>query len=222
VSAIVGFEVIDDRTVGEGGFLKIRRLRLRLVRDDGTRTREGLYDFVERPMGLDAVVLALYHRGHRAPGGAVRVLLREGLRVPLLFGRGAPPVGAPPLHAEVVAGIAEVGEDDEPALRRRAAAEAHEEAGLLIAPESIVRLGGPVFPTAGMCAEQFHLFAAEVDAAQLASAHAPPGDGSPFEEGARLRWIDLAQALADFSRGALSDLKTEVTLRRLADYLASR
>ncbi len=216
---IVGFEVLDDRTVGDGGFLRIRRLRLRLVRNDGTRSAEGRYDFVERPMGLDAVVLVIFQRDEK---NGARVLLREGLRVPLHFGRGAPPTGKPPLFAEVVAGIVETGEEGEAALRERCAAEAHEEAGLTVAPEALVRLGAPVFPTAGMCAELFHLYAAEVSAEQIAAAQIPPGDGSPFEEGARLRWLPLADAIAACARGELNDLKTEIVLRRLADYLASK
>jgi ADP-ribose pyrophosphatase len=214
--SIVGFEVISDERVGQGGFLAIRRLRLRLVRADGSRTDEGLYDFVERPIGLDAVVLAIWHR---APSG-VEVLVRDGLRVPLEFGRADRP-RPPRLHTELVAGIIERGEDSADAIRRRAAAEAHEEAGLDIAAESVIALGAPVFPTAGMCAELFHLLAVEVSAAAIARAQPPPGDGSPFEEGARIRWLALDEALRQCTRGEINDLKTEVALRRLADYLES-
>jgi ADP-ribose diphosphatase len=121
-----------------------------------------------------------------------------------------------------VAGIVETGEDSPAAICRRAADEAHEEAGLAIDPASVVALGPPVFPTSGMCAELFHLLAVEVSAAAIAAARVPGGDGSPFEEGARTRWLPLDEALADCARGAIRDLKTEVTLRRLQDYLESR
>ncbi len=209
---IKDYQVIDEQVIGEGGFLTIRRLRLRLVRDDGTLTKEGLYDFVERKMGRDAVVVALYHR---APEG-IRVLLRRGLRVPLDFGR----IGAdrkPHLFTELVAGILEPGEDDEQGLRRRAAAEAFEEAGVTVDPSSIVRLAAPMYPTPGMFPERFHFVACEVT--NPSQAHPPTGDGSPFEEGAELTWMSLPDALSAGTRGEIADLKTELGLRRLADHL---
>jgi len=209
---IRGFEVISDERVGAGGFLELRRLRLKLVRHDGTLTGEGLYDVVERPMGLDAIVLVMWHR---KPDG-VEVLLRECVRVPIVFGR---PEGLRTM-VEVVAGILEVGEDDFAAVQQRAADEAHEEAGLTLRTGEIERLGPPLFPTPGMCAEKFHFVACHVD--DPGSAVRPAGDGSPFEEGARLLWIDLDEALARFSRGDYDDMKTELALRRLRDHLAVR
>jgi ADP-ribose pyrophosphatase len=215
---VTAYEVLDDRVVGEGGFLTIRRLKLRLLREDGTRTREGLYDFVLRPMGLDAVVVALWHR---TPAG-VEVLVRDGLRVPVHFGRpGAPAEGTPERFTELVAGIIETGEDGEAALKRRAAAEAHEEAGLTVDAEDIALLGAATYPTPGMCPELFHLVACEVSDAQRDAACVPGGDGSPFEEGAEIRWIPLADAIAACVRGEIPDMKTELTLRRLVDHLSS-
>jgi ADP-ribose pyrophosphatase len=212
---IQAYEVISDQRIGDGGFLRIRRLRLKLVRDDGTRTSEGIYDFIERPMGLDAVVLALWNR--RTDGG-VDVLVRDGLRVPLYFGR-AGTSGVPRRFTELVAGIIEVGEDSDAAVRRRAVAEAHEEAGLTIEAARIEALGAATFPTPGMCAEEFRLVACEVSASARAQMVRPPLDGSPFEEGAGLRWIDLHRAIADCVDGEIRDMKTEVTLRRLRDHL---
>jgi ADP-ribose pyrophosphatase len=201
-----GYDVISDERVGEGGFLALRRVRLRVVRGDGSRSKIGLYDFVERPMGKDAVVLMLWHR---RPGGVVEVLLRHAPRVPLWFRDRA--LGA--AHTEVVAGILEKGEDDWPAIQRRAAAEAHEEAGIIVAPEAVERLGAASFPTAGMFGELFHFVAAEV--ADPAAAVAPPTDGSPFEEGAALEWVTLDEAIARAEAGRICDLKTELALRRL-------
>lgn len=205
-------ELLDDRTVGEGGFLQLRRLRLRVVREDGTRTGEGLYDFVERPMGLDAVVLLLWSR---TPDG-VEVLLRQGLRVPLRFGRGQDAEHAPALFTELVAGIIESQDTD---LRERARAEALEEAGLSVDASAIKQLGPPMFPTPGMCAELFHLFSCEVNDSQRSAAVSPEGDGSPFEEGARTAWVPLDEALARCARGEIQDLKTELMLRRLREQL---
>ncbi len=205
---IRGFDVISDEKAGGGGFLEIRRLRLKIIRADGTPTAQGLYDFIERPVGLDAVVLALWHR--RGDGG-LDVLLRESVRVPVVFGRAESGLRT---MFELVAGILEVGEDDFAALQKRAAAEAHEEAGLILPPASFERLGPPLFPTPGMCAEKFHFAAAEVKDPK--SAVRPIGDGSPFEEGARLHWLDLELALDKFARGEFDDMKTELGLRRLA------
>jgi ADP-ribose pyrophosphatase len=204
-----GIEVVADERAGEGGFLFLRRMRLRMERADGSRTAEGVWDFVERPMGLDAVVVALFRRG----AAGVEVLLRSGVRVPLQFGRPRP---EPLLFTELVAGILERGEDDDAAVRRRAADEALEEAGVTIDPASVRRLGPPMFPSPGMCAEQFHFVSAEV---RDAAARPPRGDGSPFEEGARLDWVALDEALARCARGEIRDLKTETGLRRLREAL---
>ncbi len=204
-----GYDVISDERLGEGGFLRLRRVRLCVRRADGTRSPEGLYDFVERPMGADAVVLTLWHR---APSG-VRVLLRASPRVPLWFRE--PALGR--RHVEVVAGILEAGEDDWAAIQRRAAAEAWEEAGLRIAPEAVTRLGARSFPTPGMFSEIFHFVAAEVRDPE-AAAH-PPTDGSPFEEGAELTWLPLDDAIARCAAGEIPDMKTELALRRLREQL---
>jgi ADP-ribose pyrophosphatase len=200
-----GYEVVSDERIGEGGFLRLRRLRLRVRRSDGTLSREGLYDFVERPYGKDAVVLMLWHRA----ADGVRVLLRHAPRVPLYFRDAA--VGRE--HTEVVAGILEVGEEDWPAIQKRAAAEAHEEAGITVAAEAVEALGPASYPTAGLFAEVFHFVAAEVAHPRVAVA--PPTDGSPFEEGASLEWVALDEALRRCDDGRICDLKTELALRRL-------
>jgi ADP-ribose pyrophosphatase len=200
-----GYEVLSDERLNEDGFLTLRRMRMKVRRADGSLSDEGRYDFVERPMGKDAVVVALWHR---APS-EVRVLLRVAPRVPLWFRE--PELGA--RFVELVAGILEKGEDDWPAIQRRAVAEAHEEAGLRVPADAVVRLGPPGYPTPGMFAERFHFVAVEVRDPE-AGEH-PPTDGSPFEEGAELMWLSLDEALARCDAGAISDLKTELGLRRL-------
>src|SRR5947209_706858 len=112
-----GYEVVSDERIGEGGFLRLRRLRLRVRRSDGSLSKEGLYDFVERPAGKDAIVLMLWHRA----ADGVQVLLRRAPRVPLYF-RDAN-VGRE--HTEIVAGILEAGEDGWAAIQKRSADEAH-------------------------------------------------------------------------------------------------
>lgn len=209
---IKGIEVVAEERVGQGGHLLIRRMRLRLLRGDGTKTREGAWDFVERPMGLDAVVLLLW----RSAAGGIEVLLRSGVRVPLQFGRAEAPDKL--LFTELVAGILEAGEESEKAVRKRAADEALEEAGVRIDARAVAPLGPPLFPTPGMCAELFHFVSAEVLGPVFT---APQGDGSVFEEGARIEWVPLDEALARCARGEIQDMKTELALRRLREKLGS-
>ena len=107
MTKVVDFEVEQDEIAGvEGGFLAVRRLRLRNVREDGTRSRLYVCDFLVRPKGIDAVVVAVYHRS----GGGVQVLLREGLRPVLANGREPDTLPIPDARpyltfTEVVAGI---------------------------------------------------------------------------------------------------------------------
>jgi 8-oxo-dGTP pyrophosphatase MutT (NUDIX family) len=205
---VKGFEVTGDQRVGEGGHLRLRRMRMRLMLSDGSRTSEGSWDYVERPMGLDAVVVALFRRRP----GALEVLLRHGVRVPVQFGRPEKPSAL--LFPELVAGILEPGDD----VFQRAADEVMEEAGLRVPPASVEILGPPAFPTPGMCAEVFQFVCCEV--APDALAHPPGGDGSPFEEGARLEWVSLDEALGRCARGEIRDMKTEIGLRRLRELKA--
>ena len=205
---VKGFEVTGDQRVGEGGHLRLRRMRMRLLLSDGSRTSEGSWDYVERPMGLDAVVVALFRRRP----GALEVLLRHGVRVPVQFGRPEKPSAL--LFPELVAGILEPGDD----VFQRAADEAMEEAGLRVPLASVEMLGPAAFPTPGMCAEVFQFVCCEV--APDALAHPPGGDGSPFEEGARLEWVSLDEALARCARGEIRDMKTEIGLRRLRELKA--
>lgn len=206
-------ELLGDERVGEGGHLVLRRVQVRLLRADGSRSAKGSWDYVERPMGLDAVVVALWHR---LPAGGVEVLLRHGVRVALHLGR---PLEGRLLFPELVAGILEPQEQSEDDLRRRAALEVLEEAGLAVEPQALRRLGPALFPTPGMCPERFHFFSCEV---QATTGRAPQGDGSPFEEGARLEWVTLDEALRRCASGELEDMKTELGLRRLREAIAAR
>jgi ADP-ribose pyrophosphatase len=213
--SVVGYEQTGEETFGGDGYLRVRRVHLRNVRADGSRSRPYFCELVDRPRhGTDAVVVALWHRDDR---GQVQVLLRAGLRPALAFGRPADrlpiPDPRPYLHfTEVVAGILEDEDRGEEGIRQRAALEAWEEAGLRVPAERFARLGGRVFPTPGMAPECFHLVHAEVDPR---TAALPEGDGSPMEEGCVLRFVPLAEALQMCDRGEIEDAKTELALRRL-------
>jgi ADP-ribose pyrophosphatase len=216
---VVAIEIVEDYTPRarcDEGFLRLKRFRARNRRADGSASREYPIDVIDRPT-LDAVAVCLYARSARG----VEVLTRRGLRPAAFFRRGK--VAVLPereylLVEELVAGVLEPGEVGLDALRRRAADEAREEAGLEIPPEALEPLGGPFFPLPGIVSEKIHLLAAEVTRPSVDGPHAAPheGDGSPLEEGAVLEWRELSAAIAACERGEIEDAKTEIALRRLA------
>lgn len=216
---VVGFEIASDDIVGrEGGFLAIRRVRMRNRRADGSLSEPYLCDFIVRPYGLDAVIVALYHRTERG----ISVLVRDGLRPALALGRDRDltPVADQREYlyvTELVAGIIEADDRGIDGIRARAAAEVYEEAGYRVAAESVTQLGAALFPSPGAMAEKFWLVAVEI--ADPAAQEPLAGDGSPMEEGASTRWLDLDEAIAACVRGDIEDCKTELTLRRLRDRL---
>ncbi|HET9989898.1 MAG TPA: hypothetical protein VFQ65_15315 [Kofleriaceae bacterium] len=207
----------SDEIVGQGGFLAIRRLRLRNRRADGSLSDVYTNDAVVRPYGQDAVVVAIFARA----AGTVNVLVRSGLRPTVALCRDANaaplPEDVPSLFVtELVAGILEVGDHGPAGLARRAAAETLEEAGFVVDPARVIVLGAGAFASPGSLFEKEYFAAVEVEpATQLELA----GDGSPMEEGASTRWLPIDDAIAMCVRGEISDLKTEVGLRRLRDRL---
>lgn len=222
MSKIIGLEVEGDEHIGqEGGFLGIRRMRLRNRREDGSLSSPYLCDFVERPYGLDAVVVALYRRTDQG----VEVLLRQGLRPCLAFGRSAETVPVAEertymMLTELVAGIVEAGDTGIEGVRGRGAEEAWEEAGYRVDPAQMVLLGAATFPTPGLMAEKFWLMAADVSDGP--APRVAEGDGSPMEEGSSTWWMGIDQAIDACVRGEIEDCKTELTLRRLRDWLRAR
>lgn len=216
--SIVALVVEGDERLGLGGFLVLRRLHLRNRRGDGSVSPPYVCDLIVRPYGQDAVVVAIYARA----GGEVRVLVRDGLRPALALGRDAAraPLPEPPpalTLTELVAGVVERGDRGEAGLRERAAHEVAEEAGFAVDASAVQLLGAGALPSPGCMTEKFYFAAVEVDPAAQARA---TGDGSPMEEGATTRWLPLDAAIDACVRGEICDLKTELGLRRLRDWLA--
>jgi ADP-ribose pyrophosphatase len=121
------------------------------------------------------------------------------------------------LH-EVVAGVVE---PSDPAglegLRRRAGAEALEEAGVTIDPSDFHPLGGETFASPGVTDEKIYFVAGHLPAGEEATT--PTGDGSTMEEWCVLHRFELGRAIEACRTGEIPDMKTEVALLRLADYL---
>ncbi len=213
-------EIVEDRTARsrcDEGFLTLARLRLRNVYEDGSRSETYPCDVVSRP-GSDAVVAVLYELdGARR----VRVLLREAPR-PAIYLRSLkrfvhPDPGVYRSLRELVAGLVEPSDGaGDAGLCRRAAQEAHEEAGLALAPQVFHVIGDALFASPGTSDEKVFFCAGP---AALDRAELPPGDGSVMEQGGELVSLELREAIEACRRGEIPDMKTEVGLLRLADHL---
>ncbi len=222
---VTAIEIVEDRTARsrcDEGFLRLRRYRARNRRADGSASPEYAIDVIDRAT-LDVVAVCLWAR--EAKG--VEVLTRSGLRPAAAFRKGRATALAERevlLLEEVLAGVVEPGELGMDALRRRAAAETLEEAGISVPPERFEPLGAPFFVHPPVSSDRIHLFAAEVPRGRHEGTFEAPqvGDGSPFEEGALLRWRPLDDAIAACERGEIEDAKTELALRRLASRTAAR
>ncbi|WIG96329.1 NUDIX hydrolase [Myxococcus sp. SDU36] len=216
-SSVTDIEIIEDFSSTarcDEGFLRVRRLRCRNRRADGSSSPVYRVDVVDRPR-LDAVAVLVYRRG----ASGLEVLTRMNLRPAAFFrkdNRGAMTVPDPASGylrvEEIVAGLLEPEDKGEEGLRRRAAVEVHEEAGFSVKPEDIRLLGGAFFLAPGILSEK--VFPAAVDVTDL-SPEEPEGDGSPLEEGTQLHWRPIQEVLDACRRGDIPDAKTEVALTRL-------
>jgi ADP-ribose pyrophosphatase len=216
---VTGIEIVEnftERARCDEGFLRLKRLRARNRHADGSASEVYRIDVIDRP-ALDAVALCLWARTARG----VEVLTRKGLRPAAYFRRGKQTALPEPeylLVEEIVAGVIEPGEVGLDALRRRAVDEAHEELGIALAPESVEPLGGGFFVVPGIASEKIFPLAAEI--ARFGGdeeVDAPgAGDGSPLEDGARMRWRELGAAIRACESGEIEDAKTELAFRRLA------
>lgn len=208
-------EITSEQTFGEGGFLKLRRVGLKNVRADGSKSEGYTCDYALRTRGnSDAVVIVLY----RWQDDKWQVLLREGIRPALSTGRKEEYLVVeekrfPIYFTEVVAGVLEPSDKGEEALFKRAQSEVWEEAGYRIGVEDLHVLGAPTLAAPAVIPEKLFLFGAQIPA-DLAP-EIPPGDGSPMEEGAECFWLDLDQAIDRFQEGRYQDMKSELMLHRL-------
>jgi ADP-ribose pyrophosphatase len=210
---VVDIEVVEDfsdRARCDEGYLRLRRLRCRNRRSDGSTSPVYGVDVVDRPH-LDAVAVMVYRR---APTG-IEVLIRKNLRPAAYLRRGqqAPiPDPHPPLRLEeIVAGVMEAADRGEEGLRRRAALEVKEEGGFEVAEQEILPLGGPFFVAPGILSEKIFLVAVDVTGKPQSE---PSGDGSPLEEGFALEWWPIRALLEACRAGQVQDAKTEIAVTR--------
>jgi len=213
--------VVEDRTRGarcDEGFLRVRRLVLQNHYPDGTKSTAYPYDLVERD-ATDAVAIVLWTRGE----AGVSICLRTALRPPMTFRHTyALPISEGPgggVLWEVPAGLVEADEPGEAGLAACAARETLEEVGLTLSPEAFETLGPAASLSPGVIGERIHFLVAEVDPSARGT---PTEDGSPVEERAEICFLPIDAALAAARSGRIGDLKTEVGIRRLAEYLAER
>jgi ADP-ribose pyrophosphatase len=195
------------RASGTFGY-KDSRVAPNTIGHDGAESSAMAYEVVGRE-AMDAVVVVAYFDDESCAPTRRYVYLRESSRVPLLL-RDVTRTDSS--MWELCAGLIEPGENiDDAALR-----EAREELGadasrqrLLLEP-----LGPWVYPAPGVLAERQFFFALRLDPSLCQEAL---GDGSGFEQGARVITVPLVAALAECARGNLRDGKTELGLRRLAE-----
>jgi ADP-ribose pyrophosphatase len=211
---VTALEVVEDFSATarcDEGFLQLRRLRVKNRRSDGSSSPVYRVDVIDRPK-LDAVAVLVWRT---AAGGGQEFLTRENLRPAAYFRQDRQPVlpdGRSHLFCEeIVAGLLEPEDVGEAGLKIRCAAEVLEEAGFSVTPQGVRLLGAPFFLAPGILSEK--IFAAACDVTGL-EQQTPQGDGSPMEEGGKIRWRTAAELFAAFDRGLIQDAKTELILQR--------
>lgn len=212
---IVVVEDRTDRSSCTDGFLRLSRLTVRNVYDDGSSSEPYPCDIVHRPSS-DAMAVVLFHR----QGRRVHVILKEGIRPPIYLRKLAEPVRPDPrLYdsiIEIVAGLIEPEDAGAGGLEQRAWHEAREEVGFDIDRDRVHLLGGESFASPGTSDEKVYFGSVEVP--RLVGGQVT-GDGTPMEAGQRPVVLELTEAIERCRDGRIPDLKTEVALLRLADQI---
>jgi len=219
---ITDIEVVEDRTAGslaDEGFLRVKRLLVRSVREDGSRGEPYTCDVLSR-QNVDAVAVLLYDDLDTAGRRDVRVVLKDGARPAVTLRRDRtlvqPDRGTFATVTEMCAGMLEPEDQGPDGVERRAAAEAREECGADVSVADVRPLGAPMFPSPGVTDEKVYFASAPVVVDLLQPAG---GDGSGMEEGTRTVVLTLREAIAMCRSGEIPDMKTEIALLRLADAL---
>lgn len=208
-------QVADVSPPAPAGFLRLQRRRLVARYPDGSVSPEFVYDEVYR-RAIDAVIIA----AHFERGDEPWVFLRSAVRPPLFF-RDATrsPVAEQGTGAlwELPAGLIEPGEQSAAGVSLAAARELEEELGFSVPVSDFHALGPSTLPAPGFIAERHFFVRVEVRPDQRGE---PSLDGSALERFGRVIALPLQQALGLCAAGRIEDAKTELGLRRLADFTA--
>jgi len=201
-------------------FVKVERVILQHVYNDGTKSRPYHFDMVTIPHFADAVAVVIYHIDEARN---ILIGIRKSIR-PSIYLRKLDPYKKKLdtreylTYWEIVAGGIE-HKDLEPGgagIEGRAAMEVLEEAGFEVNPSQIEKLGGGVFSSPGSGKEKIHFRAVRVDPG---TQRIPQGDGHPLEEAGKFEFIEIRKLLNRCHSGEIEDSKTEIGAKRLAAYL---
>lgn len=213
----VSLSVLEDLSDEQApGFLRLVRRRMVATTSSGYRSEPFVYDEVDRK-ALDAVVIAAHYRG---ASGEPWVYLRSAARPPVCLR----PIERFPDRSlartrglwELPAGLVEANENSLDGLVSCACRELAEELGFVVPPAQMHPLGPSTFPAPGVIGERHFYFHVQVTPDEQQS---PPCDGSAIEQLGAITVLPLSAALRACSDGELDDAKTELGLRRLAEYL---
>ena len=191
---------ISIRFLGESDrakpFFTLKHHRCQIEYPDGTLSEEFHHDIVSRK-NPDAAVMIAYHIKNCEPMIYLRSCIRPSLANRFFEGGSI---------WELPAGIIENETAEEAAAR-----EVEEEVGFKVEVSDMRLLGPPSFTCVGMTAEMMYFFAVKVDPN---SQGEPKLDGSPLEKGGVVTPVCLSKIRCMISSGQISDLKTEVAVRR--------
>jgi ADP-ribose pyrophosphatase len=211
---VVELDELEDRSpVDAGGFLRLRRQRLRLRHPDGRLSDAFTFDHIQRK-ALDAVVVAAHYQAEGRRWVFLRSAVRPAARLRPNDARPLPELDTLGCMWELPAGLVEPDECNVEGLQRCAARELEEELGFAIAPERFLTLGPSAFPAPGIIGERHHFFHVEVDPSTRGE---PSEDGSVLEQDALIVPLPLDEIIELARGGAIEDSKSELALRRLVE-----
>ncbi|MEW5806672.1 MAG: hypothetical protein AB1756_04915 [Acidobacteriota bacterium] len=213
---VKGIEVIGRDVFNEDGFLRLEKMTLKNIYEDGTSSRSYKTEMVHR-RGIDSVAIIPYFFDEE---GRLNIFLKRGIRPAVYFRKNLPlaiPDSSDNLYIyEAIAGSLEEEDRDEQSVAERASKEIFEELGFRVKVEDIEDLGGGFYPSHGQSSEKIHLRAISVRPEEKLEAS---GDGSVSEQDSRTEVIDAKKILEMCSRGEIEDPKIEIGVSRLCKKL---
>lgn len=203
----IGIEVLEETTHGGEGFLFVKRNKVNF-HFPSKKTKSYTVDVAERKR-LHAVAVVPY----RHIDDQTLIYLRSAIRPAIAIQEDTIETGAISYDGnlwEIPAGLIESNEDAHITAQR----ELMEEMGFDLPNHRISRLGYASHSAVGICGETISFFAANV--ANIGQT-IPSLDGSPMEEGAAIYAITADDAMNAILSGEITDMKTELGIRRFLE-----